>query len=68
VVLKHRLARADICPVERKLIGFCGLVGGTVGSFLPSLWGGSSMGLGSILFALLGGVAGVFIGARIAGV
>jgi uncharacterized membrane protein YsdA (DUF1294 family) len=54
--------------VERKVIGFCALVGGTAGSFLPSLWGGSSMGLGSILFALLGGAAGVFVGARIAGI
>ena len=49
------------------MIGFCALVGGTMGSFLPSLWGGSSMGLSSILFALLGGVAGVFVGSRIAG-
>ena len=59
---------ADRGPVERKVIGFCALVGGTAGSFLPTLWGASSMGLGSILFALLGGAAGVFIGARIAGI
>jgi hypothetical protein len=55
-------------PVERKLIGFCALLGGTLGSFVPSLWGASSMGLSSIVFALLGGAAGVFIGARIAGI
>jgi hypothetical protein len=52
--------------VERRLIGFCALVGCTAGSFLPALWGGSSLGLGSILFAFVGGAAGVFIGARIA--
>jgi hypothetical protein len=54
--------------VERKLVGFCAFVGGIAGSFLPTLWGASAMGLSSILFALLGGVAGVFIGARIAGI
>jgi hypothetical protein len=52
--------------VERKLIGFCALVGGLAGGYVPSLWGGSSMGLSSILFAFLGGAAGVFVGARIA--
>ena len=67
-MIKHTAGPADSGPVERKLIGFCGLVGGTAGSFLPALWGGSSMGLGSILFALLGGIAGVFVGARLAGV
>jgi len=66
--LKARVETADTRPVERKLIGLCAIVGGTVGSFLPELWGGSAMGLGSILFALLGGLAGVFVGTRIAGV
>jgi hypothetical protein len=53
--------------VERKLIGFFAIVGGTAGSLLPTLWGGSALGLGSILFGVLGGVAGIFVGARLAG-
>jgi len=51
--------------VGRSLIGFCAMVGLTAGSFAPSLWGGSSMSLSSILFGVIGGVAGVWFGARI---
>jgi hypothetical protein len=54
--------------MERRMIGFCAFLGGTIGSFVPAMWGGSEMGLASLLTALVGGVAGVFVGARIAGI
>lgn len=49
----------------RSVIGLCGMAGGTVGSFVPALWGGSGLGLASIVFALVGGIAGVFFGVRL---
>jgi hypothetical protein len=40
----------------------------TAGGLLPSLWGGSALGLGSLLLGLLGGAGGIALGARLAGV
>ena len=53
--------------MERSLIGLCALVGGTVGSFVPALWGGSSLSVASVVFGLVGGIAGVWFGARVSG-
>jgi len=39
--------------------------GSIVGSLVPELWGGSAMGGMSLLFAVFGGVAGIWIGARL---
>jgi hypothetical protein len=53
--------------MERRAIWLCAAVGGTIGSFVPALWGGSDLSMTSILFGLIGGVAGVVVGARVAG-
>ncbi len=50
----------------RSVIGLCVLVGSFVGGYVPTLWGASSLGVESLLFGALGGVAGVVVGARIA--
>jgi hypothetical protein len=50
----------------RSVIGLCAVVGGTLGGFVPGLWGSSGMSVASLLFAALGGVAGVLLGARLA--
>jgi hypothetical protein len=52
----------------RSAIGLCGFVGLTAGSFVPVLWGGSGLSLVSLLLACVGGIAGVWLGARICGV
>jgi hypothetical protein len=52
----------------RSVIGLCAVVGSTVGSFVPELWGSSSMSLSSLFFAALGGLAGVWLGARLSAV
>jgi hypothetical protein len=52
--------------MDRRLITFSVLVCSTVGSFVPELWGASSFSLASLAFGLIGGVVGVFVGARIA--
>jgi hypothetical protein len=53
--------------MERSVIGLCALVGGAVGSFVPALWGSSSLSVSSIVFGLVGGVAGVWVGSRASG-
>lgn len=50
----------------RSVTGFCALVGATAGSFAPLVWGGSEMSLTSVLFGVVGGIAGVWVGHRVA--
>lgn len=50
----------------RSVIGLCALVGSFVGGYVPTVWGASSLGVESLLFGAIGGVAGVVVGARIA--
>jgi hypothetical protein len=50
----------------RSVIGLCALFGGTVGGYVPELWGSGSFSLASLLFGALGGIAGVVFGARLA--
>jgi hypothetical protein len=52
----------------RSVIGLCVMFGATVGSYLPVLWGASSFSVESILFGLVGAVAGVWAGARLSNV
>ena len=52
----------------RSGIGLCALGGMTVGGFVPELWGASALSLSSLLFSVVGGVAGVRVGARLADV
>jgi hypothetical protein len=41
------------------------LVGSSVGGLLPEAWGGSALGPGALILGALGGVAGVWVAARI---
>jgi hypothetical protein len=52
----------------RSVIGLCATFGTVAGGYVPSLWGGSSLSLASLVFAALGGVAGVGLGVRLSGV
>ena len=49
----------------RSVIGLCALFGTVVGSYVPVAWGASSFSLVSLLFGAAGGVAGVWLGARL---
>jgi hypothetical protein len=51
----------------RSVIGICATVGTFAGGYLPELWGASSFSLSSLFFGALGGVGGVWLGARLAG-
>ena len=50
----------------RGVIGMCVLFGGLVGGYVPTIWGASSLGVESLLFGAIGGIAGVLFGARYA--
>ena len=50
----------------RGVIGMCATFGLLIGGFVPELWGASAWGVQSLLFSGVGGVAGVWAGARIA--
>jgi hypothetical protein len=49
----------------RSVIGMCAFAGTLVGGYVPSLWGAGSFSLASLAFGAVGGVAGVWAGARI---
>jgi outer membrane lipoprotein SlyB len=52
-------------PKMRSTIGLCALFGTFAGGYVPSLWGGSGFSLSSVLFAVGGGIAGVWLGVRL---
>ena len=41
------------------------LIGSTVGSFVPLLWGASALSISSILLSAVGGVVGIWAGLRL---
>jgi hypothetical protein len=49
----------------RSVTGLCATFGTIAAGYLPSLWGGSSFSLGSVLCAALGGLTGVWLGVRL---
>jgi hypothetical protein len=65
-VLKATARPADRGSVERSLIGFCAFLGGGVGSYVPALWGGSMLGAASLGLGVVGGIAGIWLGFRLA--
>jgi len=50
----------------RSVIGLCGGFGFFAGGYVPVLWGASSFSLESLAFGVVGTVAGVWAGIRIA--
>ena len=59
-------AKRRRCGSSALVTGICVLACGTIGGFVPELWGASAFGLTSLAFSAIGSVAGVFLGARIA--
>jgi hypothetical protein len=50
----------------RGVIAMCASFGMLLGGFVPMMWGASGIGLQSLLFSGVGGVAGLWAGVRIA--
>jgi hypothetical protein len=52
--------------METKTLVWIGsIVGGTVGSFIPMLWGAGVLSFSSILWSGIGGIAGIYAGFKI---
>ena len=65
VRVEHRLAGAEGEDVGRSVVMLCAGFGTLVGGFVPVLWGNSGLGLQGVLFAAVGGVAGLWLGLRL---
>jgi len=50
----------------RSVIGVCATFGLIVGGYVPDLWGAGFFSLSSILFSVIGGIAGVWLGVKLA--
>ena len=51
--------------MDKRVIWLCVGLGSIVGSVVPEAWGGSSLGGMSLLFGVIGGFAGLWLGVRL---
>lgn len=51
--------------MNKLLIGIGMFSGSTIGSYIPILWGGSLFSITSILWSVIGGLVGIWMGYRI---
>jgi hypothetical protein len=51
--------------MDRRVVWIFVGVGMVVGGFVPLVWGGSALGLASLVFGSLGGVAGLWVAAKL---
>jgi uncharacterized membrane protein YeaQ/YmgE (transglycosylase-associated protein family) len=49
----------------KRLIWVGAAVGGTIGGYVPLLWGGSAFSFSSILFSAIGSIIGIWVMFRI---
>jgi hypothetical protein len=55
----------DTWTVDRRIVWIFVGVGMTVGGFVPVVWGGSALGLASLVLGSLGGVAGLWLAGKL---
>jgi hypothetical protein len=53
--------------MDRRVVWLFVALGMTVGGLVPAIWGGSSLGFASLALASLGGVAGLWLAAKLTG-
>jgi hypothetical protein len=52
--------------MDSKKLTWLGMgVGSTIGSYLPVLWGGGLFSLSSVLFGVIGAIAGIWLGFKL---
>ncbi len=51
--------------MDRRIVWIFVGVGMTLGGFLPVVWGGSALGFASLVFGSLGGLAGLWLAAKL---
>ena len=50
--------------MQKKLVWIGLFVGSAIGNMVPLLWGGDVISLSGVLFSLVGGIAGIWVGYR----
>jgi hypothetical protein len=65
VLLKSAIV--EDCPqiMTKKLVWIGMFVGSAIGNMIPMLWGGDVISLSGILFSLVGGIIGIWVGYRL---
>ena len=51
--------------MDRRIVWIFVGVGTIVGGFVPVVWGGSALGLASLVFGTLGGTAGLWLALKL---
>lgn len=51
--------------MDKRVLWLCLAIGSTLGGFVPEAWGASAFGVASLLGGVVGGVAGVWVAARL---
>jgi hypothetical protein len=51
--------------MTKKFIWIGLLVGSALGNMLPMLWGGDAISVSGVLFSMIGGIVGIWLGYRI---
>jgi len=49
----------------RSVVTLCAVFGTFVGGFVPVAWGNNGLGVQGVLFAVVGGIAGLWLGVRL---
>ena len=52
--------------MQKKFIMLGMVVGSVAGSYIPSIWGDSAFSVSSMLFGILGGCIGIWVGFKVA--
>jgi hypothetical protein len=53
--------------MDRRVVWIFVGVGSTIGGLAPAVWGGSAFGVASLALGSLGGVAGLWLAAKLTG-
>ena len=53
--------------MDRRVVWIFVVAGSTIGGLVPVAWGGSTLGLASLMLGCLGGIAGLWCAAKLTG-
>jgi hypothetical protein len=55
----------DVRLMDKRIVWLFVGIGMVVGGFVPVVWGGSALGVASLVFGSIGGVAGLWLAAKL---
>jgi uncharacterized membrane protein YeaQ/YmgE (transglycosylase-associated protein family) len=50
---------------QKQVVWIGGLVGSSVGAFIPVLWGSGELSFSSVFFSAVGAIVGIYVGFKI---